>query len=78
MRPKGPGSVCYRSTTLPTAWKEYGDLACASRRGIPKLSLTAKHQGARIGRAELKGELTVTDPGAFVDALANGVGRARS
>ncbi len=47
-------------------------------RMLPKLSLTAKHQGARIGRAELKGELTVTAPEAFVDALANGVGRARS
>ncbi|WP_079184325.1 type I-E CRISPR-associated protein Cas6/Cse3/CasE [Streptomyces uncialis] len=47
-------------------------------RMLPKLSLTAKHQGARIGRAELKGELTVTDPETFVEALANGVGRARS
>lgn len=47
-------------------------------RMLPKLSLVAKHRGARIGRAEVKGTLTVTDPPAFVGALADGIGRARS
>ncbi|MFJ6620789.1 type I-E CRISPR-associated protein Cas6/Cse3/CasE [Kitasatospora sp. NPDC091335] len=47
-------------------------------RMLPKLGLSAKHQGAKIGRAEIKGALTVTDPAAFTDALTTGVGRARS
>ncbi|MEU9048638.1 MULTISPECIES: hypothetical protein [unclassified Kitasatospora] len=33
---------------------------------LPKLGLTAKHQGTKIGRAEIKG--AVTDPHAFTGA----------
>ncbi|MFH8386744.1 type I-E CRISPR-associated protein Cas6/Cse3/CasE [Kitasatospora sp. NPDC018058] len=55
-----------------------GDPDTMAIRMLPKLGLAAKHQGTKIGRAEIKGALTVTDPHAFVDALANGVGRARA
>ncbi|WP_316528119.1 type I-E CRISPR-associated protein Cas6/Cse3/CasE [Kitasatospora brasiliensis] len=55
-----------------------GDLDTLAIRMLPKLGLTAKHQGTKIGRAEIKGTLTVTDPPAFTDALTTGIGRARS
>ncbi|MEU3567813.1 type I-E CRISPR-associated protein Cas6/Cse3/CasE [Kitasatospora sp. NPDC036755] len=55
-----------------------GDPATMAIRVLPKLGLSAKHPGTRIGRAEIKGTLTVTDPPAFADALTTGIGRARS
>ncbi|RKT09510.1 CRISPR-associated Cse3 family protein [Streptomyces sp. 1114.5] len=55
-----------------------GDPETMAIRILPKLGLAAKHQGTKIGRAEIKGTLTVTDPHAFADALATGIGRARS
>ncbi|WP_454131012.1 type I-E CRISPR-associated protein Cas6/Cse3/CasE [Kitasatospora aureofaciens] len=64
-----PESAASAPTAIRTPWRS----GC-----FPKLGLSAKHQGAKIGRAEIKGALTVTDPHAFTDALATGVGRARS
>ncbi|MFE4512948.1 type I-E CRISPR-associated protein Cas6/Cse3/CasE [Kitasatospora sp. NPDC056783] len=55
-----------------------GDPDTMAIRVLPKLGLTAKHQGTKIGRAEIKGTLIVTDPRAFTEALATGIGRARS
>ncbi|MET8630032.1 type I-E CRISPR-associated protein Cas6/Cse3/CasE [Kitasatospora sp. NPDC004669] len=54
------------------------DLDTLAIRMLPKLGLAAKHQDTKIGRAEIKGARTVTDPHAFVDARATGVGRARA
>ncbi|MEW1722313.1 type I-E CRISPR-associated protein Cas6/Cse3/CasE [Streptomyces sp. NPDC093109] len=47
-------------------------------RMLPKVSSPAPHKGLRIARAEIKGTLTVTDPGVFVAALARGIGHARA
>ncbi|ALC27835.1 type I-E CRISPR-associated protein Cas6/Cse3/CasE [Streptomyces sp. CFMR 7] len=47
-------------------------------RMLPTVSSPAPHKGLRIARAEIKGTLTVTDPSAFVAALAQGIGHARA
>ncbi|MFF3427233.1 type I-E CRISPR-associated protein Cas6/Cse3/CasE [Streptomyces sp. NPDC002602] len=47
-------------------------------RMLPNTSSPAPHKGLRIGRAEIKGTLTVTDPETFVAALAQGIGHARA
>ncbi|OON81405.1 type I-E CRISPR-associated protein Cas6/Cse3/CasE [Streptomyces tsukubensis] len=47
-------------------------------RMLPTVSSPAPHKGLRIARAEIKGTLTVTDPTAFVAALARGIGHARA
>ncbi|MGW2593318.1 type I-E CRISPR-associated protein Cas6/Cse3/CasE [Streptomyces sp. NPDC001515] len=47
-------------------------------RMLPNVSSPAPHKGLRIARAEIKGTLTVTDPTAFIAALAQGVGHARA
>ncbi|MFB8140646.1 type I-E CRISPR-associated protein Cas6/Cse3/CasE [Streptomyces parvus] len=47
-------------------------------RMLPTLSSPAPHKGLRIARAEIKGTLTITDPRAFVAALAQGIGHARA
>ncbi|MCX4685207.1 type I-E CRISPR-associated protein Cas6/Cse3/CasE [Kitasatospora purpeofusca] len=49
-----------------------------SVRMLPSVSSATSHKGLKIARAELRGTLTVTDPAAFVPALANGVGHARA
>ncbi|RMI40470.1 type I-E CRISPR-associated protein Cas6/Cse3/CasE [Streptomyces triticirhizae] len=45
---------------------------------LPKLYNIKGHPGMRIGRAEVRGELTVTDPAAFARTLSTGLGRAKS
>ena len=45
---------------------------------LPKLSFNDDHKGKKLGRAELKGVLTVTDPSAFNHTLEAGLGRARA
>ncbi|MFJ4774131.1 type I-E CRISPR-associated protein Cas6/Cse3/CasE [Streptomyces uncialis] len=47
-------------------------------RMLPKVSSAAPHKGLRIGRAEIKGTFTVTDPQVFVTALTRGIGHARA
>ncbi|MER7413087.1 type I-E CRISPR-associated protein Cas6/Cse3/CasE [Streptomyces cacaoi] len=45
---------------------------------LPKASSSAPRKALRIGRAEIKGTLTVTDPRIFVSALTQGIGHARA
>jgi len=45
---------------------------------LPKLSLTSKHSNARLGRAEIKGVLEVTDARVFSQCLSDGLGRAKA
>ncbi|WP_282202694.1 type I-E CRISPR-associated protein Cas6/Cse3/CasE [Kitasatospora fiedleri] len=45
---------------------------------LPRVSGQRQHQGLKLARAELRGTLTVTDPSAFVTALAQGVGHGRA
>lgn len=47
-------------------------------RMLPKVSSPAPHRGLCISRAEIRGPLTVTDPGALVQAMTEGVGRGRA
>lgn len=47
-------------------------------RMLPRVSSTAPHRGLRIVRAEIRGKLTVTDPGAFVNVLTRGLGHGRA
>lgn len=54
------------------------DLERLAVRMLPRVSSPAPHKGLRIARAELKGTLIVTDPTAFVTALAHGIGHARA
>ncbi|MGX1811830.1 type I-E CRISPR-associated protein Cas6/Cse3/CasE [Nocardia sp. NPDC055321] len=45
---------------------------------LPKLSHVGGKPGLRIGRAEVRGELEVTDPEVLVDAIIGGIGRAKA
>ncbi|GGV13922.1 type I-E CRISPR-associated protein Cas6/Cse3/CasE [Streptomyces spectabilis] len=45
---------------------------------LPPVSSPSPHKRLRIARAELRGSLTVTNPGAFVTALSDGIGHARA
>ena len=45
---------------------------------MPKLTNISTHPGLRVGRAEIKGELAVTDPDAFLHTLTHGLGKARA
>ncbi|MFJ4687511.1 type I-E CRISPR-associated protein Cas6/Cse3/CasE [Streptomyces sp. NPDC088789] len=47
-------------------------------RMLPRVSSPAPHKGLRIARAEIKGNLTVTDPQTFVATLTQGLGHARA
>lgn len=47
-------------------------------RMLPALISAGPHEGLRLTRAEIRGTLTVTDPGALVVALEQGVGRGRA
>ncbi|MGW5341957.1 type I-E CRISPR-associated protein Cas6/Cse3/CasE [Streptomyces sp. NPDC004050] len=47
-------------------------------RMLPTVSSAGSHKGLRIVRAELRGKLTVTDPQALADTLAQGIGHARA
>ncbi|GAB2510443.1 type I-E CRISPR-associated protein Cas6/Cse3/CasE [Nocardia heshunensis] len=45
---------------------------------LPKLSNLQGKPGMKIGRAEVRGELVITDPGVFVDTLIGGLGHAKA
>nr|WP_202453690.1 type I-E CRISPR-associated protein Cas6/Cse3/CasE [Streptomyces sp. SID4913] len=47
-------------------------------RMLPTVSSAHRHKQVRIGRAEIRGSLTVTDPGTLVEVLSNGLGHARA
>ncbi|WP_431775452.1 type I-E CRISPR-associated protein Cas6/Cse3/CasE [Streptomyces cucumeris] len=55
-----------------------GDVGGMAVRILPKLTFGDSHRGQKIGRAEIRGALTVTDPDTFVQALTNGIGRGRA
>jgi CRISPR system Cascade subunit CasE len=55
-----------------------GDPSNMAVRILPKLAFGNDRRGGKIGRAEIRGALTVTDPEAFTHALANGIGRGRA
>ncbi|MEV4130169.1 type I-E CRISPR-associated protein Cas6/Cse3/CasE [Nocardia sp. NPDC049707] len=45
---------------------------------LPKLSHIQGKPGMRIGRAEVRGELAITDPDVFVDTVIGGLGHAKA
>lgn len=45
---------------------------------LPSLTSKTAHIGMRINRAEIRGQLTITDPAAFAQTLAQGMGRSRA
>ncbi|MGW5063011.1 type I-E CRISPR-associated protein Cas6/Cse3/CasE [Streptomyces sp. NPDC004096] len=47
-------------------------------RMLPTVTSPGPHQGLRIVRAEIRGTLTVTDPDALVEAMAQGIGHGRA
>ena len=55
-----------------------GDPTIMAVRILPKLTFGNDRRGGKIGRAEIRGTLTVTDPEAFTYALTNGIGRGRA
>lgn len=55
-----------------------GDTSSMAVRILPKLVFSDKRRGGKIGRAEIRGILTVTDPETFTHALAHGIGRGRA
>ncbi|MFF0744959.1 type I-E CRISPR-associated protein Cas6/Cse3/CasE [Streptomyces sp. NPDC004111] len=46
-------------------------------RMLPTVSSAHRNKPVRIGRAEIRGTLTVTDPDTLVNVLSNGLGHAR-
>ncbi|MFJ9035938.1 type I-E CRISPR-associated protein Cas6/Cse3/CasE [Streptomyces sp. NPDC102406] len=54
------------------------DPATLGIRMLPTISSAHRNKPVRIGRAEIRGTLTVTDPNTLVEALANGLGHARA
>ncbi|MFI5619015.1 type I-E CRISPR-associated protein Cas6/Cse3/CasE [Streptomyces sp. NPDC051567] len=49
-----------------------------SIRMLPTISSADRHKGLRINRAEIRGNLVVTDPTSLVTTLTNGLGHARA
>lgn len=45
---------------------------------LPAVSSPSPYKRLKVARAELRGTLTVTNPGAFVTALSEGIGHARA
>lgn len=45
---------------------------------LPKLTFPDRQRGMKLGRAEIRGALTVTEPTAFAEALSDGIGKARA
>ncbi|MFF4991541.1 type I-E CRISPR-associated protein Cas6/Cse3/CasE [Streptosporangium saharense] len=56
----------------------FGDPVTLATRILPKIVKASAKPGLRIGRAEIRGELTVTAPDVFVDVLTTGLGHARA
>ncbi|MFC5719194.1 type I-E CRISPR-associated protein Cas6/Cse3/CasE [Streptomyces gamaensis] len=54
------------------------DASAVAVRMLPAVSSATAHKGLKIGRAEIRGSLTVTDPRRFVTALSDGIGHARA
>ena len=55
-----------------------GDPSSMAVRILPKLAFSDSRRGGKVGRAEIRGALTVTDPEVFTHALTNGIGRGRA
>ncbi|MEV7004888.1 type I-E CRISPR-associated protein Cas6/Cse3/CasE [Streptosporangium sp. NPDC051022] len=56
----------------------FGDPATLVTRVLPKIAGASGKPKLRIGRAEIRGELTVTSPDVFADVLTTGLGHARA
>lgn len=54
------------------------DPAHLNIRTLPTLTFTDRHQGMRLGRAEITGTLTVTNPHNLTTTLTEGLGKARA
>lgn len=54
------------------------DPAGLAVRILPKVSKISTKPKMRLGRAEIRGEFTVTDPDVLVEVLTTGLGRARA
>ncbi|SHN07640.1 type I-E CRISPR-associated protein Cas6/Cse3/CasE [Streptomyces yunnanensis] len=54
------------------------DPATLGIRMLPTVSSAHRNKPVRIGRAEIRGTLTVTDPETLVGVLSNGLGHARA
>ncbi|MFF0711394.1 type I-E CRISPR-associated protein Cas6/Cse3/CasE [Streptomyces bauhiniae] len=75
LQPAGEPATAPNGVTRVGADADTGRLAL---RMLPGVSSSATNKNLRIGRAEIKGTFTVTDPKAFVAALAQGIGHARA
>ncbi|MFE2032831.1 type I-E CRISPR-associated protein Cas6/Cse3/CasE [Streptomyces scopuliridis] len=75
LQPSGEPAVAPNGVTRIGADADTDRLAV---RMLPRVSSPAPHKGLRIARAEIKGNLTVTDPETFVAALTQGIGHARA
>ncbi|MEU3340437.1 type I-E CRISPR-associated protein Cas6/Cse3/CasE [Streptomyces sp. NPDC006668] len=80
-KPDGVRKWCARlfgTADTPSRVGASADPDTISVRMLPAVSSPAPHRGLKIARAELRGQLTVTDPVAFVTALSDGIGHARA
>jgi CRISPR system Cascade subunit CasE len=55
-----------------------GDAEDFDIRMLPVARSVGDHPGQQLGRAEIRGEITVTDPPALLDAMVQGIGRSRA
>lgn len=55
-----------------------GDPSTMNVRILPRLRFNDRHKGKHLGRAEITGSLTVTEPTTFARTLSTGLGRARA
>ncbi|MEZ0076307.1 type I-E CRISPR-associated protein Cas6/Cse3/CasE [Planotetraspora sp. GP83] len=56
----------------------YADPAGLAARILPKITNVPDKPSMRIGRAEIRGQFTITDPDVFVNVLTTGLGHARA
>ncbi|MFK0050011.1 type I-E CRISPR-associated protein Cas6/Cse3/CasE [Streptomyces sp. NPDC090741] len=75
LQPEGEPRSGPKGTVRIGATADEGALAV---RMLPTVSSAGSHKGLRIVRAELRGKLTVTDPQALADTLAEGIGHGRA
>ncbi|MFE3029652.1 type I-E CRISPR-associated protein Cas6/Cse3/CasE [Nocardia tengchongensis] len=75
LQPQGESAVGPRGVRRIGADADPAQLAV---RILPKLGHLQGKPGMRIGRAEVRGEMIVTDPDVFVDTLGTGLGHAKA
>ncbi|WP_330182222.1 type I-E CRISPR-associated protein Cas6/Cse3/CasE [Nocardia sp. NBC_01503] len=75
LQPQGDSAIGPRGVRRIGADSDAAQLAV---RMLPKLAHLQGKPGMRIGRAEVRGELTVTEPEVFVDVVSNGLGHGKA